>query len=139
MLSSRNRKPFARHCLEMLSVFLVSLTLSGCSVNYFVDKLDPTEKFRAAKANVLTTGDLSPETVQELRILALEESFKEDPEKTLTQMEGQHVAGRQAEQALALAESAFMYANKLYKHDQRVESASYYLMAAAHCYDFLIL
>ena len=41
------------------------------------------------------------------------------------------------EQALALSESAYFHANTLYDDGKRLESAKYYLMSAAHSYDFL--
>lgn len=119
-----------------LALFL-AISLNGCAVNYIVDKLDITESFRDSKANVLSTGELSTETVQELRILGLQDAFEDDPEKTLRTMEENSLAGRQAEQALAIAETAFYHANQLYDDGERIASANYYLMAAAHSYDFL--
>jgi triacylglycerol esterase/lipase EstA (alpha/beta hydrolase family) len=121
-----------------LSTLLVlSLSLNGCAVNYLVEKLDPRQAFSESKNNVLSTGKLSTETVQELRILNLEEAFTEDPEQTLVAMEQNRLAGREAEQALALAEAAFFHADELYDDGKKVDAARYYLMAAAHSYDFL--
>jgi pimeloyl-ACP methyl ester carboxylesterase len=123
--------------LSFYFLLTLPLILNGCSVSYLVEKLDPAQAFRESKNNVLSTGELSTETVQELRILNLEKSFKEDPEQTLIAMEHNKIAGREAEQTLALAEAAFFHANELYYDDEKINAARYYLMAAAHSYDFL--
>lgn len=120
----------------LIGVLLVAST-SGCALNYIAEKLDRTERFKEAKANVLSTGELSAETVQELRILFLNKKFQEDPEGTLVTMEDSPIPGRETEQASALAEAAFLHAERLFKRGKKVEAARYYLMASANAYDFL--
>jgi hypothetical protein len=117
-------------------LFLTTFS-SGCAVNYLAEKLDLNEKFQESKTNVLSSGELSAETVQELRILSLNEPFKKNPEATLVAMEDNHVPGRLNEQAQAFAEAAFFHAEHLYKSGKKIDSAKYYLMAAANAYDFL--
>ncbi len=132
-----NVKPLSNILNKLLVLVVLLISLNGCAVNYLVDKLDPTARFSESNKNVLSTGELSAGTVQELRILDLEEQFRKDPAKVITTMEDSHIGGRETEQAQARAETAFFYANKLCASGKRLKSAEYYLMAAANAYDFL--
>jgi pimeloyl-ACP methyl ester carboxylesterase len=133
----KNKFKLPQWILPVIFSILLVTSSSGCALNYITEKLDITKKFQESKANVLSTGELSSETVQELRILSLNQQFAKDPEATLATMEANQIQGRQTEQAQALAEAAFLYAENLYKDGQEKKSAKYYLMASANAYDFL--
>ena len=90
----KNRALF-QTILSMVAGLSLTVFLTGCSVNYLVNPLNLTDKFRDLDSNVLNSGKLSSQTVQELRITARSESFLEDPEGTLATMEAEPVAGRE--------------------------------------------
>ena len=126
-----------KRIFNIVCCFTLIVSTSGCALNYITEKLDIRKRFQDSKANVLSTGELSNETVQELRVLSLNKKFESDPEGTLVTMEDTPIPGRLTEQAQALAEAAFLHAEQLYKRGKRLDSAKYYLMAAANAYDFL--
>ncbi len=121
----------------LFALLLITLFANGCALQYITEKINLTEKFQTSKNNVLTTGELSSETIQELRILSLNKRFDKDPEATLATMEASPIEGRLTEQALALAELAYYHAEELYNDGDKKKSARYYLMSAANAYDFL--
>ena len=86
--------------------------------------------YRALTSNVLSTGELSATTQQELLRLGLGARFEEDPEAVLAELRGSG-SNLSPDRLATLAELSFAYADKSQKPE-------YYLAAAVYAYAFLV-
>ena len=103
---------------------------SACATPIGVKLADRESMYRTLTSSVLSTGDLSPTTEQELRRRGLGERFKDDPEAVLAELRGTAV-GLSRDMEFTLAELSFSYAEKSQKRD-------YYLASAVYAYAFLL-
>lgn len=113
---------------------VLALAFAGCSAPVAVKHISPRDASRAQHANVLTTGELSPQTQVVLRRHNLQDLFEEDPRAAIQRLHLQLVDGGAEEgdddEILALAETS-------YKVGEDDEAQPYYLASAVYAYTFL--
>ena len=70
--------------VRLCTIFVVTALASGCVTPIGVRRASPDEVYRGLTANILSSQTLSPPTQQFLYRLDLMDSFKREPEATLT-------------------------------------------------------
>ncbi len=112
-------------------LLLAGLALGACATPISVKRVDSAAAHRALTANVLSTGNPSPFSMQILQRLGLEERYGEDPESVLRELHAasfgdDYEAGRR-----------FLLAELSLHHAQRGGGPSWQLAAAVYSWAFL--
>ncbi len=101
----------------------------GCASPIGVTRGDTQNVYRTLTRSVLSTGEPSAVTENELQRLGLADRFEDEPTVTLDQIRGSGV-GLSRERLFALAELSFL-------HAERTKQREYYLASAVYAYAFL--
>jgi triacylglycerol esterase/lipase EstA (alpha/beta hydrolase family) len=121
----------AKRPVRLCAIFLLTALASGCATPIGVRRASPDEVYRGLTANILSSRTLSPPTQQFLYRLNLVDSFKREPEATLTAL---HQGLGQVDRPLRL----FALAELCFAHGEATKDRRYYLASAAYAYAFLL-
>jgi pimeloyl-ACP methyl ester carboxylesterase len=114
----------------MIAIACVALFASGCATPVGVKRLDEQAAHRELNANILSTGKPSDYSTQILERSALTDSFKNDPQGVLAELNSGLGKPDERDRLFALSELSFAYA-------EESGNQSYYLASAAYAYAFL--
>jgi pimeloyl-ACP methyl ester carboxylesterase len=107
------------------------ILLAGCATPIQVERVNPSEVHRELTSNVISTGQISPETQIVLQQRGLWRLYDNDPERAIAILHRTVVNGEASPGTVfALAEMSFRYAEHTDKHP-------YYLAAAVYSFAFL--
>jgi len=130
--ASGTRRPAGRSTSgQRLIVLLAALFLaSACATPIGAVHGNRQEVYRSLTSNILSAGELSASTQQELRRLGLAERFEEEPEAVLAELRdsGSELS---PDRLFALAELSFAYADKSHQPE-------YFLAASVYAYAYLL-
>jgi pimeloyl-ACP methyl ester carboxylesterase len=116
---------------QHLAILLAALLLgSACATPIGAVPGNRQEVYRALTSNILSSGELSAATEQELRRHGLAKRFEDEPEAVLAELRGSG-SGLSSDRLSALAELSFAYADKSHKPE-------YFLAAAVYAYAYLM-
>lgn len=116
---------------SLAAVVALCLSLVACGTPVSVEHVDARTVQTELTSNVLTTGQLSGTTQIVLRQLDLLETYREKPDLALQTLNQIVVMGpRQQDQIFALAEMAFL-------HAERTNDRSYFMASVVYSYAFL--
>ena len=116
---------------QYLALLLGALLLaSACATPIGVTPGSIQSVYRELASSVISTGELSAPTEQELRRHGLDKRFEEEPEAVLSELRGSG-SDLSPDRLSALAELSFAYAGKSGK-------PAYYLAAAVYAYAYLL-
>jgi pimeloyl-ACP methyl ester carboxylesterase len=133
MTNQCNGRP-ARGLMFLCAVLLF---LSGCAKTYTAARTDVGAVFKQISENVLTSDKPSAVTAQTIRLLFLDQQFKQDPDAVLVDLNQRAKEDRDPSLVTALTELSYLHAKSQEKQDWE-KAAAYYVSAAAHATDFLI-
>jgi hypothetical protein len=107
------------------------ILLAGCATPIQVERVDPSDVQRELTSNVISTGQISPETQIVLQQRDLWQLYENDPEAAIAILHRTVVNGEaNPATVFALAEMSFRSAEHTDKHP-------YYLAAAVYSFAFL--
>jgi pimeloyl-ACP methyl ester carboxylesterase len=105
--------------------------LAGCATPIQVERVNPRNVQRELTSNVISTGQISPQTRIVLEQWDLWETYKQDPETAIAILHRAVVAGDTSPDVIfALAEMSFRYA-------EDTDKQPYYLAATVYAFSFL--
>jgi pimeloyl-ACP methyl ester carboxylesterase len=114
----------------MIAIACFALFASGCATPVGVKRLDEQAAHRELNADILSTGKPSDYSTQILERSALTDSFKNDPQGVLAELNSGLGKPDERDRLFALSELSFAYAKES-------RNQSYYLASAAYAYAFL--
>ena len=111
-------------------LFFLLAFVTACATPIGIQRVDPRSVHQTLTANVLSTGELGPFTVQLLRRLNLYDKFADDPAKVLAELHRGLKPKGDEDRLIALAELSFF-------HAEQSEDPSYYLACVVYAYSYL--
>jgi pimeloyl-ACP methyl ester carboxylesterase len=120
-------------------VIFISLILSltgGCGSPYKSANLDPLKLFQEKGRNAVNSTTPSWDTRQTLRLMFLDESYRQDPQQVISALEQTAQKAPTPELRMSLAELSLLQARKHQKSDPQ-KAIVCYLVAAQQSYDYL--
>ena len=120
-------------------VFLISLCLCficGCGSPYKSVNLTPADLFKEKSQNAVNSPHPSWQTQQTLRLMFLDEPYREDHEQVISQLEQMVSKEPSPDLRMALAELCLLEAQNHNKADSQI-AMIYYLVAAQQSYDYI--
>jgi pimeloyl-ACP methyl ester carboxylesterase len=120
----------ARDWLHLPVLLSALLLASACATPIGAVPGNRQEVYRELTSNILSTGELSAATEQELRRQGLAKRFEDEPEAVLAELR-ESGSGLSPDRLSALAELSFAYADK----NQKPE---YFLACAVYAYAYLM-
>jgi len=109
---------------------LLIVLLTGCVSPIGVNRISAREANNALSADVLTTGQVGPDTNQFLSRLDLTQRYQEDPQGTIAVIHSGLGQADEPARLFVLAELSFAYAQRTHNH-------AYFLAAAGYSWQFL--
>ncbi len=110
--------------------------LSGCGSPYKEFSLDPIKLFQTKGQTALNSNQPSPETRQFLRLMFLDQSYRNDPQELIRVLEVKVKNEPTPQLRMAIAELALLRAREYERSDPHSALVGY-LVAAQQCFDFL--
>jgi pimeloyl-ACP methyl ester carboxylesterase len=119
------------HRATLLALIGLLVLLGGCATPIQVERVNPRDVQRELTSNVISTGQISPQTRIVLQQRDLWQTYRKDPETAITVLHRAVVAGdTNPDVIFALAEMSFRYA-------ERTDKRPYYLAATIYAFSFL--
>ncbi len=112
------------------AVFLLLTLTTACATPIGVQRVDPRLVHQTLTANVLSTGEPGPFSVQLLRRLNLHDKFAAEPAAVLAGLHKALKPKGDEDRLITLAELSFF-------HAEQSEERSYYLASAVYAYAYL--
>jgi hypothetical protein len=129
-MQDKLRRPIWPHAMLMACIGFLIL-LAGCATPIQVERVNPSDVQRELTSNVISSGQISPETQIVLRQRDLWQLYRNDPEAAIAILHRTVVNGEASpDTVFALAEMSFRYA-------EHTDKQPYYLAAAVYAFAFL--
>lgn len=116
--------------VRLLAFLILCLSLGCASTPVRIERADPRDVQREITANVLSTGEISPRSMQVLERLSLRDAYEKQPVATLSVLHGQLATEGDHRRLSTLAELCF-------HHAERTRDRAYYLLSAVYAYALL--
>ncbi len=117
----------------LLSVFVLG---AGCVSQYSFKSIDSIYTFQKFNESRLISENISPDTIQYLRLNFLDEEYMESPESVIAKLVEKFDAGGVQESIIPISELSYSHGFRLEGSDD-LRSAAYYALCASFCYDYL--
>ena len=130
MTQDKPSRPMWHRATLMVWIGLLIL-LAGCATPIQVERVNPSDVQRELTSNVISTGQISPETQIVLQQRGLWQLYPNDPQAAIAILHRAVVNGEASPNTVfALAEMSFRYA-------EHTDNQPYYLAAAVYAFAFL--
>ena len=123
----------------MLAIALCAAAMvSACGGRVFrARRTDSMYTFQRVEQSIISSNKPREQTMQELRLLFLDDDFKRDPSRVIAELNLLEKEAPSVELNISIAELAFLRAKQIEKKDP-LAAAGYYIFAAERAYDFFL-